>query len=160
VTLHRRASRFFFPYRPPCPPPVFPFSRRNSSAQPAVFPSAHRHGGGQCSSCERYRKVEGEAFRLARSSFAVRNDRRSFRTRTDKKSCGDSGRSDSLRFMWCSVRHGQAMACITAHPLGCPVILRRLPGALPRWTPARGGASPSPLTPPEKHERSRSHVEQ
>ena len=41
----------------------------------------------------------------------------------------------------------------TAHPIGCPVSPRRLPGASPAWTPTGEGCALA-LDPSPKHERS------
>ncbi len=38
---------------------------------------------------------------------------------------------------------GQAMACITAHPYGCPVLRAACKGVSPPLTPTREGHSPS-----------------
>ncbi len=135
IPLRPCALVFILVSLPTTPRPILTRFVHATTTPPAVFHAARRVNG-----VAEEREAGGKASRLPPTQ--QRNERRSFRNGNVKFLAPDSPPVIPFCGLYGEVAmqgDGQAMACITAHPIGCPVLHAACQGFQP-VDPTREGA--------------------
>jgi len=144
---------FFLPYRPPAPAQCSPFALAPSRA-PQVMHSPRRVS--HDAAC----RVVPIFLRTARADAwhpALAQTRTPIipPAKRSKSSCSSIDSPIPFRLLREAYMQsgGQAVGCLTAHPVGCPVKQPACQGLSAPWTPTREGATPLVWTLPVETRR-------